>query len=142
MLTLTTSIETEQYFRDNWKPNTLQKKELLYAIYLNDKMQPELIKCLFQGNYSKCEFYFKDAIQYAWAIECNNVILAHNHPSGEVEPSVDDLNTTKEIYLTMCKLGIVLVDSFIITHHDGYFSFKESGIMDSYHECCLLMKSA
>ncbi|MFH0819779.1 MAG: DNA repair protein RadC [bacterium] len=57
-----------------------------------------------------------------------SVILAHNHPSGDPEPSEDDLEITKRLTEAGKILGIEVVDHIIITKSD-FLSFKEKGLI-------------
>ena len=63
---------------------------------------------------------FKDAIMH----NAYSVVLAHNHPSGDSEPSEDDLTITKRLVDAGKILGIEVIDHIIITKN-GFFSFKE-----------------
>ncbi len=62
--------------------------------------------------------------------EASTVILVHNHPSNNVTPSVNDQNLTEQLYLTLTMLGIYFYDHIIIAK-SGYFSFKQTGLLDS-----------
>jgi len=56
------------------------------------------------------------------------VIVAHNHPSGEITPSPEDKETTKRLVKAGELLGVPVLDHLIVS--DGkYFSFKESGLL-------------
>ena len=72
----------------------------------------------------KIAAYFKDAIKH----NAYSVVLAHNHPSGDSEPSEDDLMITKKLVESGKILGIEVTDHLIITKN-GYFSFKEKGLI-------------
>ena len=62
-----------------------------------------------------------------WAL-LNKIILIHNHPSGSIEPSVEDKNITKRLISCGEIIGIEVIDHIIIG--DGmYFSFKENMII-------------
>ena len=52
--------------------------------------------------------------------------MVHNHPSGDVNPSDDDFEITRQIYDAGILLGIDLLDHVIITKN-GYYSFKDEG---------------
>jgi DNA repair protein RadC len=52
------------------------------------------------------------------------IIVAHNHPSGSLEPSKDDLEITQRLVKSGEILGIELLDHVIVSKN-GYFSFKE-----------------
>jgi len=67
---------------------------------------------------------FKEAIAHSAA----SVVLAHNHPSGDSEPSEDDLIITKRLTEAGKILGVEVLDHIIITKN-GFFSFKEKGLI-------------
>lgn len=56
------------------------------------------------------------------------IIIAHNHPSGDFNPSEADISTTKRLVETGKLVGISVIDH-LITTSDNYFSFKENGII-------------
>ncbi len=56
------------------------------------------------------------------------VILSHNHPSGELEPSAGDLNVNKQLIEAGKILGITVLDHIIISKR-GYYSFQEHGLI-------------
>jgi DNA repair protein RadC len=56
------------------------------------------------------------------------VILAHNHPSGQLQASADDLTTTRQLIEAGKILGITVLDHVIVTKQ-GYLSLKEKGLM-------------
>lgn len=67
---------------------------------------------------------FKTAISHHAA----QIIVVHNHPSGALEPSEDDLEITKKLITSGKILGIEVIDHIIITKN-GFFSFGEKGII-------------
>ncbi|MEW6605890.1 MAG: DNA repair protein RadC [bacterium] len=67
---------------------------------------------------------FKEAIQSV----ANSVILVHNHPSGNPEPSEDDLLITKRLIEAGKILGIEITDHIIIAK-TGFYSFKEKRLI-------------
>jgi DNA repair protein RadC len=67
---------------------------------------------------------FKDAITHSAA----SVVLAHNHPSGDPEPSEDDITITKRLIEAGKILGVEVIDHIIISKN-GFFSFKERGLI-------------
>ena len=67
---------------------------------------------------------FKEAVINS----CSSIILAHNHPSGECEPSHEDIVLTNRLGECGKIMGIRVLDHIIIG--DGiYFSFKEEGLI-------------
>lgn len=67
---------------------------------------------------------FEPAVRYLAA----QIILAHNHPSGDPEPSEDDLEITKRLAVSGKILGIEVVDHVIVAKNK-FFSFKNKGMI-------------
>jgi len=67
---------------------------------------------------------FKTALQK----NACSIILAHNHPSGNLQPSPSDLNLTRQLQAAGNLLEIFIMDHIILTDK-GYFSFKDDGIL-------------
>ena len=67
---------------------------------------------------------FKEAIQSSAA----QIIIAHNHPSGDSEPSKEDLNITKKLKEAGKIFGIEVADHLIVTK-TGFISFKETKLI-------------
>jgi DNA repair protein RadC len=67
---------------------------------------------------------------FAPAIErrAASIVLAHNHPSGDPEPSDDDLALTRRLVQAGILLGIEVLDHLVIGH-GGYVSLKSRGLM-------------
>ena len=64
----------------------------------------------------------------ALALGANNILLAHNHPSGDPTPSKQDFETKDRIKQAGMILGINLVD-FVIVGEPGYYSCVESAVL-------------
>jgi DNA repair protein RadC len=58
------------------------------------------------------------------------VIFAHNHPSGDLQPSDEDIKTQSRLVEAAKILGIRVLDHLIVSRK-GYFSFEESGLIDT-----------
>ncbi|MBA1336499.1 MAG: UPF0758 family protein [Firmicutes bacterium] len=75
------------------------------------------------------------AIVHLWEVykaavlnNANSIILLHNHPSGDINPSQEDIKTTKRLVEAGEIMGINVLDHLIIGD-DGYMSFREGGLM-------------
>jgi DNA repair protein RadC len=66
---------------------------------------------------------FKEAISASAA----SVIFVHNHPSGDTEPSQDDIGLTKRLAEVGGIMGIDVLDHVIVSDH-GYLSLKARGL--------------
>jgi DNA repair protein RadC len=62
------------------------------------------------------------------ALHClaDAVIIAHNHPSGNIKPSTQDEALTRKIKEALVLIDVKLLDHFVLTQ-DAYFSFEEEG---------------
>ena len=58
------------------------------------------------------------------------VVVAHNHPSGDLRPSPDDTETTRRLQGAVRLLGIPLLDHVIVTA-EGHFSYREKGMLNA-----------
>ena len=65
------------------------------------------------------------------ALDClaSKIILVHNHPSGSLKPSYEDIGITKKLRQGG-KLLDIMVDDHIIISENGYFSFSDEGMME------------
>jgi len=67
-------------------------------------------------------------MQVAINSNASGIILAHNHPSGNLKASQDDLNITKKVKEAAKLFDINLLDHLIVTT-DGYYSLSDEGLM-------------
>ncbi|MBK9290140.1 MAG: DNA repair protein RadC [Bacteroidetes bacterium] len=72
----------------------------------------------------------KKIFRLALEIGATNIILCHNHPSGQLRPSQADTQLTEKIFSAGKLLDINVLDH-IIVGHDNYFSFADQGLMPS-----------
>ena len=81
----------------------------------------------------------REVFQKALLCGASTIILAHNHPSGDVTPSREDDITCAKIAYIGEMMGLKLVD-FIINSTEGYMTYCEHGriqsVKDAYHEDC------
>ena len=57
------------------------------------------------------------------------IILAHNHPSGNLQPSIQDKEITRKIVEACKLLDIVFLDHLILVPQEAYFSFADEGLL-------------
>ena len=102
--------------------------EQFWCIYLN--RQNKIIKTEFinKGNATSSIVNFQGIIKRALELNAQALIVAHNHPSGNLKPSDADIKITNQIKTAAKFFDISLLDSMIITSN-GYFSFADEGII-------------
>ena len=73
------------------------------------------------------KFPFIHSFLYIWILH-SSIFVAHNHPSGRLEPSPEDLDITARLKEAGAVLGIPLLDHLVFSHA-GYTSLVESGLL-------------
>ena len=84
---------------------------------------------LFQGTLDRSTIYPREIIREAFLHEARSIIFAHNHPSGNLQPSKKDIELTNSMKIVFEEVGLRLLEHIIITR-DSYFSFLEEGLLD------------
>jgi DNA repair protein RadC len=126
--TIKTSVEAANVAKELFNKNTISWVEEMYAVYLsraNDVIGTYLIS---KGGTAGtvCD----PKVVFTTALNCNahGVILTHNHPSGNLNPSLADKEITNKVKEAALLLDMKLVDHIIVTE-DGYYSFADEGII-------------
>ena len=112
-----------------WNKATLELQEEFKVLLLNRNNQVLGIYPLSKGGTSSTTVDAK--LVFSVALKCNasSIIISHNHPSGNLNPSEADKVITKKLKKAGQYLDIVLLDHLIITK-DDFFSFNDNGIMN------------
>jgi len=84
-------------------------------------------RVVFKGTLNQSLVHPREVFADAIADRSASIIIAHNHPSGNLEPSDSDIKITKRLSEVADIVGIDLVDHIIISKN-GYFSFRQEGI--------------
>lgn len=104
------------------------RTEEFWAIFLNQRNKIIHTAKLTEGGISQSivdvRVLFKTALDHF----STGIIVAHNHPSGNLKPSREDIDITQKIKEAGKMLGIQLLDHLIITQN-SYFSFSDDGIL-------------
>jgi DNA repair protein RadC len=103
--------------------------EEFYAIYLNTKNHVLGIEMISRGTLNSSLVHPREVFKGALLANAYALVLAHNHPSGNVEPSVADKNVTKMLVAAGNLLDVRILDHVIIGSKGGYFSFSEHSMI-------------
>jgi DNA repair protein RadC len=98
------------------------------VIYLNARNEMIFKKPMFIGTLNASLVHPREIFQEALKQNSASVILVHNHPSGDCEPSEEDLLITKRIVDAGKTMGIDVLDHVIITKGKIY-SFKDNNLI-------------
>ena len=126
---ITSCSDALKIIREHWNPNTLELQEEFKVLLLNRANEVlgiyEMSKGGITGTVADCRLIFSAALK----ANATGIILVHNHPSGNAEPSIQDKELTKRIVTSGKMLEISVLDHLIITTR-GYSSLADMGIIE------------
>lgn len=106
------------------------KNEFFIVVLLDIKNKPIKHIEISKGSVNASIVDPKDVVKEATLYSASSVILVHNHPSGETEPSEEDVRITAQIEKALELVNIKVLDHIILgKNHEDYFSFKSAGII-------------
>lgn len=105
-----------------------EEQEQLIVLFLNTKNKLLKEKLMFKGTVNASLISPREIFLEALEIHAVNLVLVHNHPSGDAAPSREDVLVTKRICEAGEMLGIQILDHVIIGDH-CYSSMREQGIL-------------
>ncbi|MEN8253373.1 MAG: DNA repair protein RadC [Patescibacteria group bacterium] len=103
-------------------------QEYLIALYLDARHRLVNKETLAIGSLNSLVLEARDIFSHAFKIPCSEIILAHNHPSGDINPSENDIKFTQKILEAGELLGIQLIDHIIVTK-ENYLSMREENLI-------------
>ena len=115
------------------KPLEMQTlaQEHLYCFCLNGKNKIITAELISKGSLTSSVAHPREIFKAAILVNAVSIILAHNHPSGDINPSMDDISVTKRIEKSGVLLGIRLVDHIIIGGDNKWFSFLQKRMINN-----------
>ncbi|ROH99629.1 RadC family protein [Chryseobacterium daecheongense] len=123
--TISNSDDAYQVFKNQLSD---LRAEEFWAVFVNQSNKIVHLSKLTQGGISQSivdiRILFKTALDHF----ATGIIIAHNHPSGSLKPSREDINITKKIKEAGEFLNVQLLDHLIITQN-SYFSFSDEGLL-------------
>ena len=110
--------------------------EVFMCLYLDTKHRLIRSEESSRGSLTRMAVYPREIIRRALALNAAGLIVAHNHPSGEVKPSASDQRLTRALRDTLALVDVRLLDHLVIGVHDTY-SFARNGLDE-----CIMRPSA
>ena len=106
-----------------------EQQEKVILLCLNAKLEVIHERVLFIGSESVAMLEPKEVFQYTLRCGASRIILIHNHPSGNPQPSLEDRDITQRLSSMAKQLQIELIDHLIIGRH-CFYSFASDEIYD------------
>lgn len=115
-----------QVLLNSWDSDTIELQEEFKVLLLNRANEVLGIYPLSKGGITGT--VVDSRLIFAVALKCNatGIIIAHNHPSGTLKPSDNDITLTRSIKKCAELLNINLIDHIIVTKN-GFYSFSNEG---------------
>ena len=102
-------------------------KEKCWVVGLNTRNIIVYVELVSMGTLNASLVHPREVFRFAITKAVSGIIMVHNHPSGDLNPSDDDLVLTRRLYDAGKILGIDLHDHIILAAGSGYTSLKGNG---------------
>ncbi len=112
--------------KEAFDPNTIEYKEYVKLIALNRDSQVMGITTISEGGINSSVVDIRLILQIALLTHSSAIILAHNHPTGQLLPSIQDDMLTKQVKDAAKIMDITLHDHLIVSS-DNYYSYTDDG---------------
>jgi len=127
---VTTSRDAYQLFRQNWNDNKIDFIEQFKVMFLNRANKVLAIFEMSSGGVTGTVADPKLVFMAALKLNACNIILCHNHPSGNLKPRRADEELTQKIKEAGRYLDLPVIDHIILSGEDEYYSFADEGLLN------------
>ena len=103
-------------------------KEHFFVFHVDTRNKLKIMELVSVGVLNNTVVHPREVFTRAVGKRSASIFIAHNHPSGSIEPSADDVNVTNKLCEAGYILSIPVLDHIIYTA-DGFYSFKQNGLM-------------
>lgn len=118
----------EKYLRSVWDDDTIELREEFVLICLNSAHEVLGWVRLHTGGLNQSPVDLRLVLGVALQTASSSLVLAHNHPSGSLKPSPEDIALTKRLKESGALIGVNVLDHLILTR-DSYYSFKDNSLL-------------
>ena len=126
---LTDALTSPKSVRDYLKLTLARlAHEVFVAVFLTSQNRVIKVEEIFRGTLTQTSVYPREIVKLALAHNAASVIFAHNHPSGEPNPSQADRALTKTLADALALIDVRVLDHFIVAP-GASLSFAEQGMM-------------
>jgi DNA repair protein RadC len=126
------AFKSSQSIAGHFRPLfTGKRQELVSAIFLNGQNKPLGEKDVAEGTPTQATVYVRRIIEEALRLSAAAVVLVHNHPSGNPEPSAGDDQTTRDL-LKACKLVQLILLDHVIVGESAHYSYADAGRLQEF----------
>ena len=123
---ISTSRQLLDYLRVDMANLINERFRVLFLTSQNELLADDLI---WEGTAGEAPAYPREVVKRALEVGATGIILVHNHPSGDPQPSAGDVDATRRIADAALMLGICLHDHIVVAR-TGWSSFRRMGLLD------------
>lgn len=124
-----TSADAYNAVRSLYDEDTIDYVESSHVLLLNRANQIIGKKLLSTGGTSSCIVDVKVIAQISLSTNAHAIIMTHNHPSGKISASDQDVQITRRVKDALDLFDIKVLDHIIVTSDNGYTSMADEGLM-------------
>lgn len=123
------SMDAFRILQDAWNDQTIALQETFQVLLLNNSNQVKGIYKLSMGSVTGTLVDIRLLFGVVLKSVSTAIIIAHNHPSGKMQPSLQDKELTKKIKQAAMYLDVKVLDHIILSPYDTYYSFADNGLL-------------
>lgn len=122
-----TSMDAYEILRYYFDPNTIALQESFVVIFLNNQNFVKGIHRLFVGGIASTIVDIRLIFSIALKSAATSILVSHNHPSGALKPSKQDLALTQRLREGCKMFEIKLMDHLILSPYGNFYSMADEG---------------
>ncbi len=116
-------------FMGSWDLDSIEHIEEFKLMLLTRSNKVLGIASISKGGINGTVTDVRIILQYAIKSNASGIIICHNHPSGNLNPSESDTAITRKVKESCNLMDLQLLDHLIITADDTYYSFADNGLL-------------
>lgn len=126
---ISSSSDAYDGFMGSWNMDTLELHEEFKVMLLNRSNKVLGVILISKGGISGTVVDIRQILQAALKSNASSIICAHNHPSGNKQPSEADQKITQKVASAGKLMDIQLLDHLVLVPGNEYFSFSDEGLI-------------
>ena len=123
---ISTSQQLLDYLRADMANSITERFRALFLTSQNELLADDLV---WEGTVGEAPSYPREVVKRALETGATGIILVHNHPSGNHQPSKGDVDATRRIAEAALIMGICVHDHIVVSR-SGWSSFRRLGLLD------------
>lgn len=124
---ISTSRQLIDYLQADMSHLRVERFRVLFLTSQNELLADELV---WEGTVGEAPAYPREIVKRALEVGATGLLLVHNHPSGNHQPSQGDVDATRRIATAAATMGMCLHDHLIVSH-SGWSSFRKMGLLET-----------